>query len=263
VATPGGNFKSSKNKTIMMIAGGVVGVGLLGGIAAVVLGGGDDSGSSSVEATGSNPGVLDPKPVSNPGTGESTPPESPEPAPDNSPPPTTPESAPPAPDPAPPPPPAPSGDGVTLSNGVTIALPSGWEVQGQGDTSALVTDQKGSYVFALTGTADPAQDALTLLQDNLDVVLPPDTYSDLGFGEPTAEKPFGSITSFVTTHYEGMWVDSQSSTPFHGILLSMIRADGTALILAAEHAPRDEFNDAIQAGLGDVVDNTINPFGSS
>ncbi len=250
VATPGGNFNSTKNKTIIMIAGGVVGVGLLGGLAALVLGGGGDTGEKTT--AGNHSGVLNPTPVSNnnppppqPST-PTTPPETTAPAPT-----TPPEQPAPA--------PAAGGSVTTIGSGVQIPVPDGWSVEGSDGSSVTMGNGQSSFIYALTGTADASSSALSILQGNLDSVLNPNNYSNLQFGQPADMQPVGSATSASQVEYDATWVDSQGSFPLHGIAVCVVRSDGTALIMTGEHAPPKEFSDAFP-DLAAVINGALNAF---
>lgn len=247
-----GLFKSGKQKTIALIAGGVLAAGVLGGLVAVVAGGGDDE-SSTAGGTGQNAGILNPKPVGNvetpaPPAGEATPTPTP-----------TPETAPteaPVPTPV-----QGSSDGLVVGT-VTIALPSGWSLVGDvGSDNALVTDGAGTYVSILTGVVDPTTDAASLLGDNVGFFVGGDNYSDVSVDPIQPIDPFGSVVSGAVTTYGAVWVDAQGVYPVRGAIWSAVRQDGTALLMSAETAKKEW--DASSGAWGPVVDETYSLFGSS
>lgn len=260
VATPGGNFRSGKNKTIAIIFGAVVGIGVLGALGAAVFGGGHEATTTakSVEPGSPGSGILHPTPVgaisTTPAPAEATPTESASPAPVPTPEPT-PEVQPTA--------PAAGGDVVTIGNGVQIAVPSGWHVLGdQGDSSVNLADDSGSWIYALTGTVETTADAASVLQGNLDAFLPGDYYSQLQLGDINALDPFGSIVSAAVINYQGQWVDSQGSTAVRGTIYAAVRQDGSALLMSAEHSPPKDFQDS-SSSWGPVIDASFNAFGGS
>lgn len=245
-ATPpaGGANNSSKQKTIMMIVAGVIGIGAIGGIVGFMAGGDKDEPKTPINADGGS-GILNPTPISN----------DPTPAP-------TPTSTEPTPQPtdAPPPPPPP-GDGVQIGN-ITVALPDGWEVLGQGDTDVLMGDGDSSWVYAITGLEDPSTDAAALLGQVVNAVLPAENYSQLQLGQVNSLQPFGSIVSIAEVDYDALWVDTQGSLPLYGQMYVGIRQDGTSLIMTVEHSPPKEF-EASRPSWAPVIDQSFSNFGAS
>jgi hypothetical protein len=266
VATPGGNFKSGKNKTIALIVGGVVATGLLGGLAGVLLSGGDDKPDKpSASEPGSNgSGILDPDPVG------SAPPQ-PDPGTTPSPSPTTPASEPPSPaptEPAPVPVPVPdpaSGDVVTLgATGVQVPVPSGFQVVGDVlDDAVLLKDEQGNFVYSITGyAADAATDAGEIINGQLERLLPPDRYSQVEFSEFGALEPFGSVVSLSVIEYRGLWSDPQGSVPVYGQIYAAVRQDSTVLIVNPENSSQETLNGSIDS-WSQVVDGALNLFGAA
>jgi hypothetical protein len=268
--TPGGNFKSSRGKTIGLIVAGVLAVGAIGGIAAAVLGGDDAeafSSSTSTEGAGTTEpddvtpsdggGILDPTPIGS-ATPEPDATSSAEPSDE----PTTEPTEAPTEGPSPTLGPEPSADVVTIGNGVQVAVLPGWEVVGQGDSDVLLADGQNSYVYALTGTVNPAADAASVIAGSMDSVLPPQSYTQLRTTDIAPLQAFGSVVSIAAMQYQATWVDQQASVPLQGLLICAIRQDGTALIITAEHAPPDEFKKSSDS-WAPVVNATLGLFGAS
>lgn len=255
-ATPpvGGGFKSGKNKTIGLIVAGVVAVGALGGVVGLVAGGGDEDTPSPSAQPEAGTGVLNPAPV---GSADPVTPSEPDP--------TTEESEAPAPSPEPEPAPEPepvsSGDAVTLLNGVLVAVPAGWEVQGTSETDVSMGDGNGNFVYAVVGQVKPSADAGSVLNNSLESVLPPDLYTQLEMSEISPVGPFGSVTSIVSMDYRAVWADPQAAIPLYGRVYAAVRQDGMAIIIAAEHSPPEDFEANLDA-LAEVLNPTINTFGS-
>jgi hypothetical protein len=262
--TPGGNFKSGKGKTIGLIVGGVVAIGLLGGIGAVVFSGGDDGGKvDSASPTSGGDGVLHPSPVGN------TTPPSPTPTPTDTPtetptetPTDTPTTEAPSPTPTPEPTPQPpTGDTVTIGDGVQIVVPDGWSVVGDvGKNAVYLGDGDGSFVFALTGHADASTDAASIISQNMDVVLPPDYYN-VQTSDISAAETFGSVVSFAVMDYKGQLVDSQGSKAVYGQIYAGVRQDGTVLIINPEHSPPKDYAGSSQS-WAEVLNAAFNLFAS-
>ena len=255
---PGSLHKSGKGKTIGIIVAGVVGVGLIGGLGAVVFGGGDDDKDdiSTSEAKGNGSGILDPDPV-----GSATP--QPDPTADPS------ETATPSPTPSPTPtptedpaPPPVDGDTTTIGSGVQVFIPNGWEIGGQGSDDVGLTNNDGSWAYVLTGVDDPSVEASAVLSANLDTMLPPDNYSQLATSDVRPLTAFGSVVSIAVMDYEALWVDAQSSVPLHGQVYVAVRQDGVVLLIAVEHTPPGDFTATIGDG-GPVVDNSFALLGGS
>ena len=253
----GGYFKSGKGKTIALIVGGVVAVGVIGGVAALLAGGGD--GKDEVTTTAAGPqgsGVLDPEPVENtdpaPDPAEPT-----EPAPDPTEP--APEPTEPAPEPtepAPDPEPQPAGDSVVIGGNIAVPVLSGWEVFGS-DESAVAMGSGNDFVYAVTGTVKPSTDAGQLLSEELRTMLPAESYPDLATSDISPAEPGGSIVSLAFIEYEATWTDGQGTVPVHGVIASAVRQDGTALLILAEHTPPKEFADIYEQALAPIVGGAL------
>lgn len=81
--------------------------------------------------------------------------------------------------------------------------------------------------------------------------------------------PFGSVVSAATVEYRATWVDSQGSMPLRGQIWAAVRQDGTALrqdgtalLMSAEHAPPNQWEDSA-AAWGPVISETFSQFGAS
>ncbi len=248
---PGSLHKTGKGKTIGIIVAGVVGIGVLGGLGAVIFGGGDDDKDdvTTSEANGNGSGILDPEPV-----GTATPTADPTAAPTEASP--TPE---PTEEPTTPPV---DGTTATIGSGVQVFVPSGWEIAGQGSDDIGLNDGNGSWAYALTGVGDPSVEASAVLSANLDSMLPPDNYSQLKTSDVRPLEAFGSLVSIAVMDYEALWVDSQATIPLHGQVYVAVRQDGVALLISVEHTPPGDFEAVIDT-WAPVVDNSFNLLGGS
>jgi hypothetical protein len=252
--TPGGNFKSGRGKTIGLIVAGVVAVGAIGGIGAAVLGGddGNDFTTSSSDGTGEpggdvepgDGGILNPTPV---GSATPEPSETAEPSPEPSP------SDVPTEGPSPTLDPGSTEDVVTIGSGVQVPVLPGWQVVGQGSSS---------YVYAVTGTVDPSADAASVIAASLDSILPKQNYTQLRKTDIAPLQAFGSVVSIAAMQYQATWTDQQASVPLQGLLIGAIRQDGTAIIITAEHAPPEDFNDSSES-WAPVLNATLGLFGAA
>ncbi|MDQ4053305.1 MAG: hypothetical protein M3237_11490 [Actinomycetota bacterium] len=253
---PGSLHRSSKGRTIGIIVAGVVGVGVLGGLGAVIFGGGDakDDDVTTSEAKGNGSGILDPEPV-----GTATPEPDPTVEPTDTP--TTDPTPTPEPTSEPTTPPV-EGDTETIGAGVQVFVPSGWEVTGRGNDDVGLSDGDGSWAYALTGVDDPSVEASAVLSANLDTMLPADNYSQLETGDVRPLEAFGSVVSVAVMDYEALWVDAQASIPLHGQVYVAVRQDGVVLLIAVEHTPPGDFTASI-GDWGQVVDNSFNLLGGS
>ena len=99
-----------------------------------------------------------------------------------------------------------------------------------------------------------------MLSNSLDNVLPQDLYTQLQTSEIYPGSPYGSVTSVASLDYVATWADPQAAIPLYGRLFAVVRQDGTALIITAEHTPPDEFDANLDA-LAAVVDPTLTAFG--
>jgi hypothetical protein len=268
---PGGNFKSSRGTTIGLIVAGVVAVGALGGLGAVLFGGDDGDDLTSPGTTGGQPsaevspstdggGILDPTPVGS-ATPEPGGTQEPSPTPEATDGPSLPSI--PTEEPSPTLDPATDGtDVVTIGSGVQVPVLPGWDVVGQGDSDVLLGDGQNSYVYAVTGVVDPSADAASVISASMDSILPKQTYTQLRKTDITPLQAFGSVVSIAGMQYRATWTDQQASVPLQGLLICAVRQDGTAIIMTAEHAPPDEF-EASAESWAPVVNATLGLFGAA
>jgi hypothetical protein len=266
---PGSSFKSSRGRTIGLIVAGVVTVGVLGALAQVVFGGEDSFGPTTVgtgqPATQVSPsadegGILDPTPL-----GSASP--SPETGDEATPEPSDGPSLPGIPTEGP----SATLDGttttdgtdvVTIGGGVQVPVLPGWEVVGQGDGDVLLGDGENSYVYTVTGIVDPSTDAASVIAASLESVLPAQSYTQLEKTDIVPLESFGSVVSMAGLQYRATWADQQAAVPLQGLLICAVRQDGTAIILTAEHAPPDEFEDSATS-WGPVLNATLGLFGGA
>ncbi|GEP36096.1 hypothetical protein NSZ01_38640 [Nocardioides szechwanensis] len=263
VPTPpgGSNFSSGKGKTIGLIVAGVVAVGALGGIGALVFGGGDDEDKPSA-GSDQNSGILDPKPVGSASPAPTEPAEPTDPAE-----PTEPAEPTPTPEPEPEPeppvdPPAGGGGLVTLpGNGLQVYVPPGWEAGDPGQFAVQMIDGEGAYAFVLTGQGDPSLESGSLIQQNLDAMLPPSSYT-YELSNPQPANPSGSIVSVASVDYDGTYVDSQSSLPVTGRIFGAVRSDGAGMLILIEHGSIEDYNASGEA-FNALLNETFALFGGS
>jgi hypothetical protein len=150
----------------------------------------------------------------------------------------------------------------SLSSGVQFFVPAGWHVTLQEGDVAYLRDEEGSYAFILSDDVDPAIPATTILADNIDVLLPPDGYTQRqvddvrlwGDGEP-----FGSVVSSALVTYSALWVDSQGSADIVGSIFLGVRSDGRMLVTLIEHIPPEEWDAAFEKTFT-IVYNSMSRF---
>ncbi len=153
------------------------------------------------------------------------------------------------------------GSGSTISaTGVAVYVPPGWEVTFQDDHNVGQTDGGGSYAFAYSTTVDPSTAAGDVIAENLDLFLPPESYTQRQTSDIVPLQPFGSVVSLSALGYEALWVDNQGSVSLHGEMYVGVRQDGTLLVMLIEHLPAEDFESAY-GDLAPIVDNTFSRFG--
>jgi hypothetical protein len=278
--TGGGEyFNQSRMKVIGLITAGVVLVGALGGIAGVafdterskdtdLVQPGEDTGSSgslgqsvSHRALRTAPRLPVADETSSPTpVGSATPDTSESPAVSESP--SAGDTTPASPSASPSQGGDGGGSGVTMEGtGVQVYVPPGWNVDLQDDQNVLMSDGQGSFATAYSDTGfDPSSDAGQLIAQNLELLFPPENYTQFATGDIQALQPFGSVVSIAGMHYESLWVDNQGSFTLHGVIYVGIRQDGTLFILSVEHAPVEDWDNA-PAALDDIVNASLNAFG--
>ncbi len=158
--------------------------------------------------------------------------------------------------------PAAEGDGtfVPLANGVEIFVPDGWTVYYQDDVNINFTNDQGAFAYSYSGGGFGQAAAADVVLDNIDAILPPDSYTQRTVSEfaPWGE-PFGTVVSVGYMEYQAVWVDNQGSQPIYGQIYAGVREDGTALIYLIEHIPPEGFNAAYENVP--LVSNTFARFG--
>jgi hypothetical protein len=266
---PGGPFKSSRGKTIGLIVAGVVAVGALGGLGALLFGGDDELPNTSTGGTVDpgeeitpDGGILSPSPI---GTAAPQPSDQPtdgsepteEPSPTDEPSPVTPTEG-----PAPTLDPETGGDVVTIGNGVQVPVLPGWQVVGTGDADVLLGDGQNSFVYTVTGTVDPSADAASVIAASVGDILPKNTYTQFRQTDITPLQAFGSVVSMAGMQYQATWTDQQAAVPLQGLLICAVRQDGTAVIITAEHAPPEEFEQSAES-WAPVVNGILGLFGAA
>lgn len=230
-------FNASRLKVISLILAGVLAVGALGGIAGVAFDPAPPENFGPVETPVSAPGAGSGqhKAVAVPGAGAAG----------------FLASA------------APKGKGkfLQLSTGVAFWLPTGWRVDGASETSAFITNGKGSYAYVVTGVVNPRTPAASLISKNRKTLLPPGSYTQLQVSGPKKwAGAFGSVVSSSFMEYLAMWVDNQGSAPIYGQVYAGVRNDGMALILLVEHIPPDGWA-KVAPTMGNIIGNSFGQFG--
>ena len=233
-------FKAGKQKTIAIAVGAVALLGGGGVLAGTMLGGGDDDkGVAGAQAPAPQ---LSPVPVAAPTAAPTSAPTSaPTAAPTEAPPPT--------------------GGGFEMGAITTVPLPAPWEVLGASDDQSVAEfgDGANNYVYAETGTANPADDASAALGQAMGNLLA-EGYSQVETTAPAPLQPFGSIVSLAAANYSGLWGDAQGASEVAGAVFLGIRQDGSYLLMLAEATPPEVFDQQIWAPL---VDGAFGTFGGA
>jgi hypothetical protein len=153
------------------------------------------------------------------------------------------------------------GAGVTIAaTSVDVPVPSGWEVVYQDDNEVVESDGAGSYVTAISTTVDPSTAATDIIAQNLDGLLPQDSYTQLQTGDVQELQPFGSVVSVAAMAYQALIADNQGSQSLAGQMYVGVRQDGTVLVMMLEHLPGEDWDSASDA-LGAILDATFGRFG--
>jgi hypothetical protein len=155
-----------------------------------------------------------------------------------------------------------SGDGsaqTMTATDVDVFVPDGWDVTYSDDQNVGQTNNAGSYSFAFSTTLDPSVAAGDVIAQNLDVFLPPESYTQRQTSDVVPLQPFGSIVSVAALGYEALWVDNQGSMSVHGEMYVGIRQDGTLLVVIIEHLPAEDFDSAYDE-MTPIVENTFTRF---
>jgi hypothetical protein len=133
-------------------------------------------------------------------------------------------------------------------------------VVGQGDVDVLLGDGQNSFVYAVTGTVDSSTDAASVIAASVESILPQQTYTQFRQTDIASLESFGSVVSMAGMQYQATWTDQQASVPLQGLLICAVRQDGTAVIITAEHAPPEEFDESVES-WAPVVNGTLGLFG--
>ena len=124
----------------------------------------------------------------------------------------------------------------------------------------LLGDGQNTFVYAVTGTVDPSTDASSVIAASLEGILPQQAYTQFEKTDIAPLQAFGSVVSMAGMQYRAIWTDQQASVPLQGLLICAVRQDGTAIIMTAEHAPPEEFDQSVDF-WAPVVNGTLTLFG--
>jgi hypothetical protein len=152
------------------------------------------------------------------------------------------------------------GQGTTIeATGVDIYVPDGWTVDFQDENRVFQSNGQNSFSFAFSYVDDPSAAAGDIITQNLTSLLPGENYTQLQTSDVVPLEPFGSIVSLAGIEYDALWVDNQGSISIHGLIYVAVRQDGTVLGLLVEHAPSEEFTDALDEMIP-ILDNSYTRF---
>ena len=135
-----------------------------------------------------------------------------------------------------------------IGYGARVFIPSDWEVTQIADTRIWATNGKGSFAFAAVGKyADASVRAGDVIEQSLEGLLPPDSYTQLRTAGPDdfGTVPYGDIVSWSSLGYEALWADAQGSVEIYGQIYAGVRKDGAALVVLIEHVPPDDWNETL------------------
>jgi hypothetical protein len=153
------------------------------------------------------------------------------------------------------------GCGATIAaTGVDIFVPPGWTVDFTDDNRVFQSDGEGSFSFAFSYADDPSTAAGDVITQNLENLLPQESYTQRQTSDVVPLQPFGSVVSLAGIEYEALWVDNQGSVSIHGQIYVGVRQDGTVLGILVEHIPAEDFESAFP-DLTPILDNSFNRFG--
>jgi hypothetical protein len=135
-----------------------------------------------------------------------------------------------------------------IGYGARIFIPTDWDVTQTADTRIWANNGRGSFAFAAVGKYDDASvRAGDVISQNLEGLLPPDTYTQLQTAGPDdfGTVPYGDIVSWSTLDYQALWADPQGSVEIYGQIYAGVRKDGAVLVVLIEHVPPDDWNDTL------------------
>jgi hypothetical protein len=135
-----------------------------------------------------------------------------------------------------------------IGYGARIFIPSDWDVTQTADTRIWATNGTGSFAFAAVGKYNDASVlAGDVIEQNLEGLLPPDSYTQLKTSGPTdfGTVPYGDIVSWSSLDYQALWADAQGSVEIYGQIYAGVRKDGAALVVLIEHVPPDDWNETL------------------
>jgi hypothetical protein len=141
-----------------------------------------------------------------------------------------------------------TGSDYDLGAGARIFIPSDWEITQTSDTRLWASNGKGSFAFAAVGSyADASVRAGDVIEQNLEGLLPPDTYTQLRTAGPDdfGTVPYGDVVSWSSLDYQALWADPQGSVEVYGQIYAGVRKDGAALVVLIEHVPPDDWNETL------------------
>jgi hypothetical protein len=151
------------------------------------------------------------------------------------------------------------GGALIDATGVAVFVPPNWKVDFTDENRVFQSDGNGSFSFAFSYADDPATAAGDVITQNLDNLLPAESYTQLQTSDVRALDPFGTVVSIAGIEYEALWVDNQGSVSIHGQIYVGVRQDGTVLGILIEHVPADDF-ESVFNDLTPILDESFGHF---
>ncbi len=137
-------------------------------------------------------------------------------------------------------------------DGLTFAVPAGWELLDVSEDSVYLRDPAGDLVWAVIDKYKPGVDPVGLANSAVEVwVLGAEGYSDVQSGDA---KLVEGTESVAVVNYRAVWTETQGSAELAGIIFVAVKRDGTALFVQVEAFPPS----ALKAN-GDTWNQLVDP----
>lgn len=151
---------------------------------------------------------------------------------------------------------------VPISDTVLVLKPAGWDVKALEPGYAYMVDTQGDNFSnaQLTG-ADPSTAATAVLGEVLPKWFNPDTTSNLQSTQIEEMQVGGTVVSAAKVQTKVTVTTQRGAIDIMGMMLAMIRQDGTVLIIDGQHVPAETIQDE-SAGprIIDLLNGNIDMF---
>ena len=122
------------------------------------------------------------------------------------------------------------GSSVKLTGGITVPVPKGWKVVGKPSRTGVTLGTTGAIMNVNVGQVQPGMLGTDVAADYLQSVVLPDVQGLKTSGAEAVSVGLSSVASAGQIPYTSSLVTQQGSLPIWGLVVAVIRFDGTTVV---------------------------------